>query len=98
VTDIDFTPDEKMVLQASADYERTIRRRRIAVGAGGLMLAGILVAWYLDLSRELVLVAFAVYVIGAIVERVAYANAVLAYKRLVRKLLADRPRPNRPPE
>jgi hypothetical protein len=37
-------------------------------------------------------------VIGAIVERVAYANGVLAYESVIRNLLAHRPRSGRAPE
>jgi len=87
-----------MVLGASADSERTVRRRRIAIITGSSMLAGIGAAAYFDLSREFVLLAFAAYVVGAMVERVAYANVVLAYKSVIRKLLASRARSGHSPE
>lgn len=87
-----------MVLRASADSERTVRRRRIAIVTGSSVLACILAAALLDLSRELILIAFAAYVVGAIIERVAYANAVLTYKSAIRKLLAGRARADDPPE
>jgi len=87
-----------MVLGANADSERTVRRRRIAVITGCSVLAGIGAAWYFGLSREFVLLAFAAYVIGAMVERVAYANVVLAYKSVIQKLLAGREQADDPPE
>ena len=96
MTDPEFTPSEQMVLRASADSERTVRRRRIATITGCLVLAGIGAAWYFGLSREFVLLAFAAYVVGAMVERVAYANAVLAYMSVIRKLLARQIPPDDP--
>ena len=92
MTDPEFTPSEQVVLGASADSQRTVRRRRIAIITGCSVLAGIGAAWYFGLSREFVLLAFAAYVVGAMLERVAYANAVLAYKSAIRKLLAGRAR------
>ena len=88
--DPEFTPSEQMVLRACADSARTVRRRRIAIATGCSVLVGIGAAWCFGLSREFVLLAFAAYVVGAILERVAYANAVLAYKSVIRKLLAGR--------
>jgi len=62
------------------------------------MLAVIVGAALVPVSRDLLLVAFAVYVALVIFERVSYANSVLAYKSLIRKLLTqvdiDRPDEN----
>ena len=44
------------------------------------------------------LLAFAAYVVGAIIERVAYASVVLAYKNAIRKLLAAREQSGDSPE
>jgi membrane protein implicated in regulation of membrane protease activity len=67
----------------------------MAVVTGGGMLAVIIGAALVPVSRALLLAAFAAYVAAIIFERVSYANSVLAYKSLIRKLLPhvniDRP-------
>jgi hypothetical protein len=88
MTGIDLTPDEERVLRASADAARTVRRRRLAVITGGVMLVALVAAALVPISRELVLIAFAVYVVSVVVERIAYANSVLVYKSVICKLLA----------
>lgn len=98
MADLDLTPNEMRVLRASSDFAATIRRRRMAAVTGGVMLAVIVGAALVPVSRDLLLVAFAVYVALVIFERVSYANSVLAYKSLIRKLLTqvdiDRPDEN----
>ena len=85
---VDLTPLEEQILQRSPDLAATRRRRTAVLTAGvaaAVLLAG--VAWLTE-SWRLVLVASLAYVTVTLVEKVCYANAVLAYKTLIQKLRA----------
>ena len=86
---MELTPAEVRALRAASDSAPTLRHRRTALVTGGAMLAVLLGAVLVPVSRELVLAAFAVYVVAVIIERIAYANSVLTYKSLVCKLAAQ---------
>ena len=83
---LNLTPLERHILHRSLDLRATRRRRATVVVMGitaAILLAG--VAWLMQ-SWAFVLVVALVYIAVTIVEKVAYANAVLAYKSLIQKL------------
>jgi hypothetical protein len=76
------------MLDRSGNTEVT-RRRRMMVVASGLSFAAALVAVSLVKGSWQVTLGIALLYIGiTVVERVAYANTVLVYKGLIRKLKA----------
>ena len=84
--DIKLTPLEQQILKRSSDPGLTRRRRTTVLVTGitaAILLAG--VAW-LKQSWQFVLIVSLVYIAVTVFEKVAYANAVLAYKSLVQKL------------
>jgi len=85
---LDLTPLEREILQRSRDSTVTIRRKRIVVVTG---LLAAFAFWYLfevlD-SRSLAFVVVLVYLVITMIEKWAYANAVLGYKSLIRKLVS----------
>lgn len=83
---IDLTPLEQGILQRSSDLAVTRRRRTTVVIAGVVAAATTSVVVWLLQSWRLMLVFFLVYVAVTVFEKVAYANAVLAYKSLIQKL------------
>jgi hypothetical protein len=95
MTDPEFTPLEQHFLDASARPEVTVRRRRLVIIWALALVASITVAAILPVSRTFFVVAFAAYVLITLREKVAYANGVLVYKSVIRKLLA-RPKPAEP--
>ena len=86
--EVDLSELEKAILLRSADLDVT-RRRRTTVIVTGLTAALLfaLVA-YTKRSWQFVLAVALVYVAVTLVERVGYANAILAYKGLIQKLKA----------
>ena len=97
---LDLTPLEQQILERSQDSTVTIRRRRMVVVAG---LFAAVAFWYLFAVMESPSFAFFIvllYLGVTVFEKWAYANAVLGYKSLIRKLssrveeleqLGDRP-------
>lgn len=77
---------EQRLLERSRDRASTVRRKRLAVFTAGIMLVAVWLLFTLLESRTLAMVVFFVYVLVTAIERWAYANAVLGYKSLVRKL------------
>lgn len=84
----ELTPLEQQILDRSGNSKVTRQRRTIVVAAG-LSFAAALVAmsivkrsWQFTLGVALLYIAITVW------EKVAYANAVLAYKSLIQKLKA----------
>ena len=95
MADQEFTSLEQHFLDASARPEVTVRRRRLVIIWALALIASIGVAGLLPVSRTFFVVAFAIYVLITLREKVAYANAVLVYKSVIRKLLT-RPKPAEP--
>lgn len=84
--DLELTPLERRLLDRSDKPEITRRRRTIVI-ASGLGFAAALVAMALvKRSWQLVLGIALLYIAITVWEKVAYANAVLAYKSVIRKL------------
>lgn len=84
---LDLTPLERQILERS-DKPEVTRQRRTIVIASGLVFAAVLVAVSLLMrSWQLVLAIALLYIAITLWEKVAYANAVLAYKGLIRKLM-----------
>ena len=95
MTDPEFSTLEQQFVEASARPEITVRRRRTVVVAAFGLVGAIIVAALLPVSRTVFVIAFAAYVLITLWEKVAYANAVLVYKSVIRKLLV-RPKPTEP--
>jgi hypothetical protein len=88
MTDLELTPLEQHILDASSKPEITQRRKRIVILSASTLLTAIIGAALLPVSRTFFVAAFAAYVLITLAEKVAYANAVLGYKSLIQKLLA----------
>lgn len=84
----DFTPIEQQILERSANPGLTRRRRSMVVIFGIAAAVSLtLVAWIMQ-SWQFLLVITLPYMGITIVEKVLYANGVLAYKSVIQKLLA----------
>lgn len=83
---VNLTKLEEEILQRSRDPEVTQRRRRMILVTGVCAAAFLVWAAFARQSWQLVLVVSLVYVAVTMCEKVAYANAVLAYKSVIRKL------------
>ena len=84
--DLKLTPLEQRILFYSTNSAITHRRRTTVLITGiatAILLAG--VAW-LKQSWQFVLIVSLIYIVFTVFEKVAYANAVLAYKSLIQKL------------
>jgi hypothetical protein len=92
----EFTQLEQQILAGSATPDVTVRRRRVVIITALLLVAAILYAATTPLSRTVFVVAFAAYVLITLIEKIAYANAVLAYKSVIRKLLSNSHKPGAP--
>jgi hypothetical protein len=79
---------EKMLLERCSDLELTRRRVRLVVISGLLLAAALVVTAPLMGSWEVLLFFAVAYILVTTWERVGYARAILAYKRLVLKLAA----------
>jgi hypothetical protein len=88
MSDLQLTPLEQHILDASSKPEITHRRKRVVIVSASVLIAVIIGAALLPVSRTFFVVAFAAYVLITLAEKVAYANAVLGYKSLIRKLVA----------
>ncbi|MBT3287861.1 MAG: hypothetical protein HN380_10995 [Victivallales bacterium] len=85
----DLTPLERQILDRSGSSDVTRQRRTIVV-ASGLGFAALLIAMaFAKRSWQSVLVIALLYIAITVWEKVAYANAVLAYKSLIQKLKAN---------
>jgi hypothetical protein len=84
--DDDLTPLERQVLKQSSDIEVT-RRHRTTIIVSGVIAAGLLcLVAYGTKSWRFVLIVSLIYVGVTLFEKVAYANAVIVYKRLIQRL------------
>ena len=85
----DLTPLERQILDRGGNSNVTRQRRTIVV-ASGLGFAALLIAMaFVKRSWQSVLVIALLYIAITVWEKVAYANAVLAYKSLIQKLKAN---------
>lgn len=83
---LDLTPLERRILD-QCDKPEVTRRRRTIIIVTGLIFAALLIAMSLvRRSWQFVLAIALVYIAITVWEKVAYANAVLAYKSLIQKL------------
>jgi hypothetical protein len=86
--DIDFTPLENHVLQASFNPAITLHRQRQVLAFGLVTFFCPVAVGIATHSWVWVAVAMMVYVAITIWEKHAYGNAVIAYKSVIRKLKA----------
>ncbi len=86
MNNLDLTPLEQRILQRSSDLAITRRRRTIVVISGITAATLLAVIALVDRSWQFVLSVSLLYIAGTVFEKVAYANAVLAYKSLIQKL------------
>lgn len=83
---LDLTPIEQQILERSEKPEITRRRRTMVVVSGSCFAAILVAVSLIRRSWEFTLVIAVLYIAVTVFEKVAYANAVLAYKSLIRKL------------
>ena len=84
--DDDLTLLERQILKQSSDIEVT-RRHRTTIIVSGVIAAGLLcLVAYGTKSWRFVLIVSLIYVGLTLFEKVAYANAVIAYKSLIQRL------------
>ena len=87
--DLHVTSLEQQILEAAARPEATLRRKRLVTISAFLAVAAIVSAALLRVSRTFFIVALIAHVLITLAEKVAYANAILGYKSLIRKLTAS---------
>ena len=85
---LDLTPLEQRILDRSGKPEITRQRRTIVVASGLSFAAVLIVMALVKRSWQFVLAIALLYIVITVWEKVAYANAVLAYKGLIQKLKA----------
>ena len=86
----EFTPVEQRFIEASTRPDVTVRRRRMVIFTALTLVATIILAAVLQVSRTFFVIAFVVYVLVTLWEKVTYANGVLVYKGIIRKLVSRR--------
>jgi len=86
VTDLEFTPLEAQIYKASADLETTRRRRKMVLITGSIFALALLVGTLMVKRWEVPLAVGLLYIGMTIVEKLAYANAVMGYKKVIQKL------------
>lgn len=84
--DLDFTPVEAHIYHASADLEITRRRRKMVFMTGSLFALALLIGTLTVQRWEVPLAVGLLYIGMTVVEKLAYANAVLGYKNVIQKL------------
>jgi hypothetical protein len=83
---LELTALEKYILEHSGDTAVT-KRRRLIVVVSGLCFSVILTVFaFAYQSWKILLLLSLMYTAITVFEKVAYANAVLAYKSIIRKL------------
>ena len=86
--DDDLTPIERQILKQSSDVDITRRHRTTIIISGVFAAALLCLVAYGSKSWRFVLVVSLIYIGVTLFEKVAYANAVIAYKSLIQKLSA----------
>lgn len=84
--DLNFTPLEAYIYQASPNLEITRQRRRMVLITGSLFAAVLLVGTLIARRWEVPLCVGLLYIGMTMYEKIAYANAVIGYKSVVQKL------------
>ena len=84
--DLVFTPFEEIVLRASRDSSVTVRRKKLTVAFGLVAIFCPLAMGLMTKSWVWVVFLSTVYVLVTVLEKIVHANAVLAYKSVIRKL------------
>jgi len=84
--DDDLTPLERQILKQSSDLDVTRRHRTTVIVSGVTAAALLCLMAYGTKSWRFVLIVSLIYVGVTLFEKVAYANAVIAYKSLIQKL------------
>ena len=84
--DIDLTPLERRIVERASNLGVTRRRRAVVLLAGVAFACLLVVSALLMQSWKLVLAISIGYIAITVLEKVAYANAVLAYKGVIQKL------------
>lgn len=83
---LDLSPLEQQILDRSDKPETTRRRRTLVIASGLGAAAGLTAMALVKRSWVFVLGIALLYIAITIWKKVAYANAVLAYKSLIQKL------------
>ena len=84
--DDDLTPLERQILKQSSDLDITRRHRTTIIISGVFAAALLCLVAYGTKSWRFVLIVSLIYTGVTLFEKVAYANAVIAYKSLIQKL------------
>ena len=84
--DDDLTPLERQILKQSSDLDVTRRHRTTIIVSAVVAAALLCLVAYGTKSWRFVLIVSLIYVGVTLFEKVAYANAVIAYKSLIQKL------------
>ncbi len=84
--DDDLTPLERGILKQSSDLDITRRNRTMVIISGVTAAALLCLVAYGTKSWRFVLIVSLIYVGVTVFEKVAYANAVTAYKGLIQSL------------
>ena len=83
-----FDPLESHIVARSADLESTRRRIRYSIAVPLLLIALTLVLFARDAQPQALLWMYLAYIVLNMFEKIGYGRAVLAYKRVIQKLLA----------
>ena len=84
--DDDLTPLEKQILKQSFDLDISRRNRAMVIVSGVTAAALLCLVAYGTKSWRFVLIVSFIYVGVTVFEKVAYANAVIAYKGVIQRL------------
>ncbi len=83
---LELTPVENEVLRRSGDLEITRKRRRLVVISGSLFAAILFFGTLFSQRWQVPLAVGLLYIGMTVFEKIAYANAVMAYKTLIQKM------------
>jgi hypothetical protein len=83
---LEFTLLETHIYNASGSFEVTLRRRKMVLVSGTLFALVLLIGTLVVRRWEVPLCVGLFYIAMTVFEKIAYANAVLGYKRVVQKL------------
>ncbi len=84
--ELEFTPVETHIYNASGNLEVTRRRRRMVFISGSVFAAMLLLGTLIVQRWEVPLAVGLLYIGMTVVEKIAYANAILNYKNVIQKL------------
>lgn len=87
MNNIGLSDIEQVLIDKSANLEVTRGRRLMSLVLPSVIILVVVLVPKINQSPKLLLSLFIAYVLIATLERMAYTNAVLAYKGLIQKLL-----------